>query len=87
MATMVGLPVIGLYAATRSARAGPYYSRQWCVDRYDEAARTVYGRPGEEIPWTRKIERPGVMELIDVRSVTDRLDALMAQPKSIRMRG
>jgi heptosyltransferase I len=87
MATMVGLPVIGLYAATRSARAGPYYSREWCVDRYDEAARRVYGKPAGEIPWTRKIERPGVMELIDVRSVIDRLEALMAQPKSIRMPG
>jgi hypothetical protein len=27
------------------------------------------------------------MELIDVRSVIDRLEALMAQPKSIRMPG
>jgi heptosyltransferase I len=78
MATMVGCPVIGLYAATRSARAGPYYSRQWCVDRYDEAARMVYGKPSEQIAWTTKIERPGVMDLIDVRAVTDRLDALMA---------
>ena len=34
MATMVGLPVIGLYAATNPARAGPYFSRQWCVDKY-----------------------------------------------------
>ena len=80
MATMVGLPVIGLYAATRTARAGPYYSREWCVDRYDEAARLVFGKPAAQIPWTRKIERPGVMELIEVGSVTDKLDALMARP-------
>lgn len=80
MATMVRLPVIGLYAATRSARAGPYYSREWCVDRYDEASLMVFGKPAAEISWTKKIERPGVMELIDVHSVTDRLDALMAQP-------
>jgi heptosyltransferase I len=81
MATMVGCPVIGLYAATRSARAGPYYSREWCVDRYDEAARLVYGRPASALPWTRKIERPGVMDLIDVGAVTERLDALMARGK------
>jgi heptosyltransferase I len=78
MATMVGLPVIGLYAATRTARAGPYYSRQWCVDKYDEASRMVFGKPATEIPWTEKIERPGVMDLIGVSEVTDRLDALMA---------
>jgi heptosyltransferase I len=81
MATMVGLPVIGLYAATRTARAGPYYSRQWCVDKYDDAARKVFGRPGENLPWTKKIERPGVMDLIEVQEVTDKLDALIAQSK------
>jgi heptosyltransferase I len=81
MATMVGLPVIGLYAATRTARAGPYYSRQWCVDKYDEASRMVFGKPAAEIPWTEKIERPGVMDLIGVKEVTDKLDALIARTK------
>jgi heptosyltransferase I len=78
MATMVGLPVIGLYAATNPERAGPYYSRQWCVDRYDAAARKYLGRPAAQIPWTTKIERPGVMDLIEVKDVTAQLDALMA---------
>jgi heptosyltransferase I len=77
MATMVGLPVIGLYAATRTARAGPYYSRQWCVDKYDEAARKFYGKPAAEIPWTAKIERPGVMDLIGVDDALAKLDALI----------
>jgi heptosyltransferase I len=77
MATMVGRPVIGLYAATRSARAGPYYSRQWCVDKYDEASRMVFGKPASDIPWTEKIERAGVMDLIGVSDVTRRLDALI----------
>jgi heptosyltransferase I len=84
MATMVGLPVIGLYAATRTARAGPYYSSQWCVDKYDEASRMVFGKPAADIPWTEKIERPGVMELIRVDEVTDRLDALMARDATAR---
>ena len=77
MATMVGTPVLGLYAATRTARAGPYYSREWCVDKYDEAARMVYGKPARALPWTTKIERPGVMDLITVPEVTARLDAKM----------
>jgi heptosyltransferase I len=77
MAGMVGLPVIGLYAATNPQRAGPYYSRQWCVDKYDEAARKFLHRPAAQIPWTTKIERPGVMDLISVDEVTAKLDALM----------
>jgi len=78
MATMVGLPVIGLYAATNPARAGPYYSRQWCVDKYDAAAQKYLGKPAAQIPWTTKIERSGVMDLIGVSDVTAKLDALMA---------
>jgi heptosyltransferase I len=78
MATMVALPVIGLYAATNPARAGPYYSREWCVDKYDEAAQKYFGKPAAQIPWTTKIEPIGVMDLITVSDVTARLDALMA---------
>ena len=79
MAGMVGLPVIGLYAATNPERAGPYYSRQWCVDKYDEAARKFLNKPAAQIPWTTKIERPGVMDLIGVPDATAKLDALMAR--------
>ena len=77
MATMVGLPVIGLYAASNPARAGPYYSRQWCVDKYDAAAQKFLGKPAAQIPWTTKIERAGVMDLIGVNDVTAKLDALL----------
>jgi heptosyltransferase I len=78
MATTVGTPVIGLYAATNPARSGPYYSRSWCVDRYDAAARDFLGRPASDVAWATKIERPGVMDLIRVDDVIERLDALMA---------
>ena len=77
MAGMVDLPVIGLYAATNPQRAGPYYSRQWCVDKYDAAARKYLGKPAAEIPWTTKIERPGVMDLISVADAAAKLDALI----------
>jgi heptosyltransferase I len=77
MATMVDTPVIGLYAATRVARTGPYRSRQWCVDRYAEAARRYCRREPEQLPWHRKIEHAGVMDLIEVADVRERLDALM----------
>lgn len=77
MASMVGTPVLGLYAATNPARSGPYRSRQWCVDAYDEAARQFLGRPASSLPWTTKIEKPGVMDLITVERVCERLDALL----------
>jgi len=81
MATMVGLPVIGLYAATRTARTGPYLSRDWCVDKYAAAAQKFLGKPAAQLPWPLKIEKPGVMDLIGVEEVTARLDALLAALK------
>ena len=78
MATAVGTPVIGLYAATRLTRCGPYYSRQWCVDRYAVAAERFRRSTADAMPWTRKIEEPGVMDLITPADVIERLDALMA---------
>ena len=75
---MVGTPVLGLWAATRLARTGPYLSRQWCVDRYEAAARKYHGRSADELPWTEKIEPPDVMDLIQVADVRERLDVLMA---------
>jgi heptosyltransferase I len=77
MATLVGLPVIGLYAATRTARVGPYSNRLWCVDQYEAAARKFYGKSAGELAWTLKIEKPGVMDLISVEEVTSKLDALL----------
>jgi heptosyltransferase I len=77
MATMVGTPVVGLYAATNPARSGPYLSRRWCVDAYARAARTFRGCEPDELPWTHKIEEPGVMDLIEVDEVTARLDELL----------
>ena len=77
MATMVGTPVIGLYAATNPARSGPYLSGRWCVDAYARAARAFRGCDPLELPWGHKIEEPGVMELIQVDEVTARIDELL----------
>jgi heptosyltransferase I len=78
MATTVGTPVIGLYAATNPERSGPYHSRPWCVNRYEQAAQRFLRKPAAAIPWATKIEQPGVMDLIETADVIERLDALMA---------
>jgi len=77
MATLVGTPVIGLYAATNPARSGPYGSLELCVDRYEAACLKLRGKPSTALPWTEKIEEPGVMDLIEVQAVTERLDEVM----------
>jgi heptosyltransferase I len=79
MATCVGTPVIGLYAATRLARSGPYLSRQWSVDGYEQAALQFMHQPADRLPWAEKIEYPGVMDLIAPEAVIEKLTALMAR--------
>lgn len=79
MATAVGTAVIGLYAATNPERSGPYFSRSTCVNKYDEAARKFLGKPASALPWTTKIEKPGVMDLIQPEDVVRKLDAVMRQ--------
>ena len=77
MANAVGTPVIGLHAASNPARSGPYSDRRWCVDRYDDAARHFLRKSARELRWGTKIERPGVMDLIGVTDVIERMEALM----------
>jgi len=84
MAAMVDTPVIGLYAPTNPARSGPYLSRQWCVDRFAEAARVFMGRDPEALPWWTKIEKPGVMDLIRPAAVIESLDRFMQGAPSAR---
>jgi len=79
MATAAGTPVIGLYAATNPQRSGPYLSLDWCIDEYQHAAQLFLKRNARDLPWTTKIERPGVMELIKPEAVIAKLDEFMRQ--------
>ncbi len=85
MATAAGTPVIGLYATSNPARTGPYLSRRWVVDRYPEAARKAWGEDAGKVRWGRRVRDPAAMELITVRDVIDRLDALMSTPRAARL--
>jgi heptosyltransferase I len=75
MANAVGTKVLGLHAASNPHRSGPYSDRRWCVDKYDAASRKYFGKPASEIPWGSKIEKPGVMDLIEVDEVIERFEA------------
>lgn len=69
LASALGTPVIGLYAATWSRRSGPYNSLYLCVDRFREAARRFRKSEPEQLRWGTRIEEPGVMDLIKPEDV------------------
>lgn len=78
MANAMGTAVLGLHACTDAERSGPYSDRRWCVNRYDEAARRFLGKPAAALPWGKRVEFPGVMDLVDVADVVDRFEAFRA---------
>jgi heptosyltransferase I len=75
MANAAGVKVLGLHAASNPERSGPYSDRRWCVDKYDAASRKFLGKPASEIPWGTKIEKPGVMDLVEVDEMVARFEA------------
>lgn len=78
LATAVGTPVIGLYAATNPDRAGPYLSDEWTVNRYPEALAADHGRTVEGVKWGTRVRDPGTMERITAEEVCRTLDHLLA---------
>lgn len=78
MANAMGTPVIGLYACTDRERCGPYSDLRHSVNHYAEAAEKFLKLPVERVRWGRRIEFPGVMDLIGVDEVIARFDAFRA---------
>ncbi len=74
MASALGTPVVGLYAATWARRSGPYRFLDLCVDRYAEAARRFRGKEPEALRWGHRIEEPGVMDLVEVGDVIGKVE-------------
>ena len=74
IASALGTPVIGLYAATWSRRSGPYNSLDLCVDRFAEAAMKFRKSTAEDLRWGTRIEEPGVMDLVETADVIKKLE-------------
>jgi heptosyltransferase I len=78
LANALGTPVIGLHACTWSRRSGPYHSLQLCVDKFAEAARRYRNATPEQLRWGTRIEEPGVMDLVEVGEVIERLELALS---------
>ncbi|MFA6987258.1 MAG: glycosyltransferase family 9 protein [Arenimonas sp.] len=74
MANAMGTKVIGLFACTDRERCGPYSDLSHSVNHYDEAARKFIGKPASELRWGKRVEFPGVMDLIPVEEVVAKFD-------------
>jgi len=82
LANALGTAVIGLHASTWSLRSGPYNSLQLCVDKFPQAAERFRGKSSQELRWGTRIEDDGVMDLIEIDDVIERLDMAVENLKS-----
>jgi len=78
MANAMGTKVIGLFACTDRERCGPYSDLRYSVNHYDEASRKFMGKPASDLRWGKRVEFPGVMDLIPVTEVTAKFDEFVA---------
>ena len=74
MANAMGTKVLGLFACTDRERCGPYSDLSHSVNHYDEASRTFIGKPAAQLRWGKRVEFPGVMDLIPVEEVIAKFD-------------
>lgn len=73
IASALGTPVIGLYAATNPQRAGPYNYKELVVNKYPQALHKYYELEVNDAPWGKRIQNDECMELIKPEDVTARL--------------
>jgi heptosyltransferase I len=79
MANAMGTKVLGLFACTDRERCGPYSDLRWSVQHYDEASLKFMHKPWTKLPWGKRIEFPGVMDLIGVEEVIGKFEAFRAE--------
>ncbi|MCX7555763.1 glycosyltransferase family 9 protein [Xanthomonadaceae bacterium JHOS43] len=84
IANALGTKVVGLYACTDAERSGPYSDRRFTTNHYDTAARKFLKKPASALRWGKRVEFPGVMELIGVDEVIDCIDRCTAELRQSR---
>ncbi|WP_191602806.1 glycosyltransferase family 9 protein [Marinomonas algicola] len=64
MGTLVGTPVIGLYAHSNPKRTGPYQDLDKVVSAYDVLAVKEYAKPVSQLPWAARVHYADAMNNI-----------------------
>ncbi len=67
-------PVIGLHGATTAKRSGAYSFQHLAVDCFEQAAQEILKKPVDDIRWGGQIIAEGVMGLITLDAVKEKID-------------
>lgn len=78
MATTVGVPAISLFTTSNPNFTGPYYSKDWIVNKYPEALEKYNHTNVQDAPWGQRVRNPEAVELITVDDIAQKLATLPA---------
>jgi len=87
IASALGTPVIGLYAATNPQRAAPYRCKQYVVSKYPQALEKYYGLSVAEAPWGKRIRNAEAMKLIEPVEVVEMLERVLEGKQAVHRKG
>lgn len=73
MATLVGTPVIGLYATHNPQRTGPYHDMDKVVSVYEQLLLEETGKRPEEVSWRTRIKNSQAAHMLPVKSVINQI--------------
>lgn len=77
MATLVGTPVLGLYAHSNPKRTGPYQGLDQVVSVFEELAEKEYKKPVSKLPWSTRVHDKDAMQYIRIDHVLAMLKRLI----------
>jgi heptosyltransferase I len=77
IASMMGAPVVGLYAHSNPLRTGPYRSLDSTVSVYAQAVQAEYGKMWEALAWGKRAHGDDLMAQISVCAVIEQVDACL----------
>lgn len=69
MATLVGTPVVSLYAHHNPQRVGPYWARDGVVSVYQDLVEAENHKPLAQLPWRTRVKDPHAMQQITIEQV------------------
>ena len=78
VSTVMGTPVIGLYAMSNPERSGPYNSKSLLVNKYTKTLAKYYKVSSEKVKWGKKVKNPRAMDMIEVVEVCEKIEQFLA---------
>ncbi len=77
IASMLGKPVIGLYATSNPNRTGPYNNMAFVINKYPEALRKYKNKSTSNVSWGERVRVSEAMVLIKIEEVKQKIDQIL----------